>query len=384
MPKLSLVAMPRQLTEPTQSQYCGTHTTTHTYDTDTHTTSYTPYSFHRIYCLLSCVFSFSFPRLYRTLTDLHTQCLVYECESDVPRHYMMLKTMCRFFLHIVASHTSFNMKLVQKEKYEWTRKCKEALTQIETLKVELTQLYQRDYIEQHRPPPQQYDDVDDESNRKSEIVPSELDEAEALARRLERLNADVTAPAPSPSPPPPATTTPTTTAIKPIPTKQNESDNNNIKAPLSTITPSPTATPAATTTTRPDSSFPISYPSLDSAPHSSHPPTASALPMPPASNPFYAPSAPPAPPAPSTVAPTPAAPQPTNRKDPLISTTLRPIHVRNNSTQTNRGEDKTGDSVHQLLECSHCVDMFAPFLFSSLLSFSLSLTVLSASYECPF
>lgn len=279
--------------------------------------------------------------------------MVYECEEDLAKAYMMHKTLCRFFLHIVAEHNAFGQRIVAREKADWMRACGEALKKTEAMHARLMREYEQDYTQRER-------QAEEARQRQARLDQEQEDfaAAAALAKRLEKLA--------SPSPPPPAAAAAAASA-SPSASATSSPSTAAAAGPATAAVSSPTVTgPSVEAAYSP-------YPSVhDSTPasYSVRPPTTATAPAPtpqqllhqthqwqaqqqaraPASA-MPVPSAPPASSSTSTtiaaptgpwapfstaVAPsssigvTPAEPARRVRVTPQISTTLRAIHLPTN------------------------------------------------------
>ena len=265
--------------------------------------------------------------LYRTLNDLHTQSLIYECESDLPRSYMMSKTLCRFFLHIITSHPSFNMKALSRERDEWTRKVKETLTKVEGMHRQLFDMYERDYHQQLN---------EEERLKKLELEAAaareqkQREEQEArdynLAIQLAQQNQQRH--------------------------QQQRTSMGDARGVAHVASAPPSAAPSVHSGIPPTiagaTSMPSSYPCLQPPPPQPQPSSLESRshPLPPAASPFppsygHSPSVMPIASAPELQIATPPQPVPSlpsarHRNEPVINTTLRPIHVR--TQQASRGQ----------------------------------------------
>jgi STAM-binding protein len=198
--------------------------------------------------------------LYRTLTDLHTQALVYECEGDLARAYMMFKTLCRFFLHIVASHNAFGSKLHTKERLQFTRTCNESLKTIEAMHVKLLKQYEQDFLDH-----QAQLEADTTANRRAEEETRrkeqelrDFETAAALAQSLKDL---------SPSPPP-ATAATASAALVAAAAATITIATTAVPMSAASVASGASAVPAAAMSFESASSLPpsVAYPSVHPAP----------------------------------------------------------------------------------------------------------------------
>jgi STAM-binding protein len=130
-------------------------------------------------------------RLYRSLNDIHAQAMMFECEDDPASSYVMYNTLARIYLALIAKHAAFANPEVSSDKLKGRKLCEEAVSKLETLKVQLREMYAREFDQEQR--------VNEQAAAEAArlaVEKRDREQAEALAASLANL---------SPVPPQPST-----------------------------------------------------------------------------------------------------------------------------------------------------------------------------------